>query len=102
VAAGTPQPDNIVVVTFLDSTHYFMGEYGDSTLSGDPNGMDGMEHGTYTWDANTGAFSANVTRDDNGEWGFSHPQDPTTIVVQGNTLTLTDSSGTAVLYRVTE
>lgn len=98
----TPEADNIVTITFLDSTHYILSECGDSSTSGDPNGTDGIEHGTYTWNPTTGAFAVSVTRDDNGEWGFSHNQDPTTITISGNTMTFTDQSSTVQLYRVTE
>ncbi len=65
-----------------------------------------MEHGTYSWNALTGEFvvveGAGVTQDTNGEWGLSHPQDPTTVTVNGNTLTFTDQSGTFELFRVTQ
>ncbi|TVP78658.1 MAG: hypothetical protein EA353_07865 [Puniceicoccaceae bacterium] len=58
------------VVVFLQDGIFYMAQDGDSIA--DPNGQDGMERGTYTWDPSTGAFSVNVITDTNGEWGFSH------------------------------
>lgn len=102
----TPQYDDIAVLTFLDSTHYFCGQYGDS--SSEPIGTeDGMEHGTYTWNPQTGAYTAYFVRDDNGEWCLTDNDvgdgpESGIITVQGNTLTITDKHGSAELYRVTE
>ncbi len=92
-----PQADSVFVLTFLDDTHYFHSEL-DATGGG---GFDGMEHGTYSWNASSGIFTVSVTRDENGEWGLSHPQGTVTISVNGDTLTMTDNSGTAELTRVT-
>ncbi len=95
---GTPPTnDDAIVLTFLNDTHYFFGQLGTT----DSVGQDGMEHGTYSWNPSSGIFTVSVARDDNGEWGFSHPQGTVTISVNGNTLTMTDNSGTFELTRVT-
>lgn len=45
-------------------------------------GISGLERGTYTWNATSGAFTSKVTQDFNGSWSL----DPTikTIVIQGD------------------
>lgn len=58
-----------IVAFFPDGTFIFA---EDGSSAADPSGHDGVEGGTYTWNPNTGAFTANVTIDTNGGWGFSN------------------------------
>lgn len=53
------------------------------------SGQPGMERGTFQWDETSGAFSANVVVDTNGDAGLSDPNAATSITVSGNTLTYT-------------
>lgn len=82
----------LVVVTFLDGT-YFVGESDDADIEG---GQPGLERGTYTWDAETGAFTVNtVDYDSNGTWGLSDIvgiADAATATVSGSTLTFTEET----------
>jgi Tol biopolymer transport system component len=67
---GDPRIENSsgVLVLFADGKFIFA-EDGNSAL--DPFGRDGVEAGTYSWGAN-GSFTATVTLDTNGEWGFGN------------------------------
>ncbi len=89
--AGNPgKVDNSVVIVFLDSSHYLLIQDGDRLQ--DPNGKDGMERGTYSWDPVTGVYvTTDVTVDTNGEWGLSHDPSMITLTVDGDTLTFTDA-----------
>jgi hypothetical protein len=51
--------------------------------------MTGMERGTYTWDSNTNAFSANVLVDTNGDFGISS--------LEGLSVTFTPTNDTLVV-----
>ncbi len=99
-----------VVVTFLANGEYFYAEEGTV----DPNGEDGIEHGTYTWNQSTGALITPCpTVDTNGQWGFSnnglnHNECTglsATATVTGNELTITSTVAgnefTVTAYRVT-
>ena len=94
------------VITFFADGSYVHAEDGTN----DENGVDGMERGSYTWDASTGAFATTCpTVDTNGEWGLSHggggltcsgstaDGTNTTITIDSNTLTL---GGTTTADRV--
>lgn len=83
-----------VVVLMKDGTFY-LAEDGEE--GSDP---DGFERGTYTWNAETGAFVASVGADSNGDAGLSHPVGSVTVMVSGNTLTYADSEGSTPLTRV--
>lgn len=49
------------------------GEYHHAQIGTPQPGMyPGLERGSYTWNPDTGALTASVIRDTNGEWGFSH------------------------------
>jgi len=93
------------LVTFLPSGTYVHVEDGTS----DPNGQNGSERGTYTWNAGTGAFATTCpVTDTNGEWGLSHGTPGVcsgssgTVSVSGNTLTMVLSDGDSMqLTRVT-
>ena len=83
---GDPaMPDSLVAFAFFANGHFVMMQDGDSVV--DPNGTDGMERGTFTWDSETGAFTTEVLVDTNGEWGLSHPLGAETITVNGDTMT---------------
>ncbi|MET0356138.1 MAG: hypothetical protein ABW044_05130 [Cellvibrio sp.] len=69
-ANGSLGEQTHIVLTFLDEDHYVI---ANDEPDVDDNGKDGFERGTYTWNPRTGLFQVNVSVDDNGEWGFSHP-----------------------------
>lgn len=83
------------VITFMANGEYVHAEDGPSAT----NFQSGMERGTYTWNASTGAFATGgcPAVDTNGESGLSH-QTPgvcsantgSTWTVSGNTLTAVD------------
>jgi hypothetical protein len=59
-----------IAVAFLANGQYVMAHGGTADAAGAP----GIEFGTYTYDATTGAWTASADLlDTNGEWGFSHP-----------------------------
>lgn len=94
-------PNNLVVMTFFENGTFVFAQDGDAGRNG-AGGWDGMERGTYTWNALTGAFTATPIIDTNGDWGLSSPQGTVTITVVGNTLTFTDSvEGSVSAARVT-
>lgn len=83
---------------FADGT-YVEAIDGDSGI--DPSGHDGMEHGTYTWDPATGAFTSVASlADTNGQWGLSDPGGVVAVTISGNTLTFTDDGGEASFTRL--
>ncbi|MDN5942841.1 MAG: copper resistance protein NlpE, partial [Nitrospira sp.] len=77
----------IVFTAMADGTFMFS-EDGTN----DPNGVNGMERGTYTWNPATGAFISTVQTDTNREWGLSD-DGPVTVTVTGNTLVATVRNG---------
>lgn len=86
------------VLVLLPNGVYFEAEDGDSSpVTGDPNGHDGIEHGTYTWNPTTGAVTSSRIPapyvDTNGEWGLSHTSAQFTFHVSADGLTLTGSNG---------
>jgi hypothetical protein len=100
-AGDAGRSNSSAVVVFHEDLTYFMAQDGDSSAAtGDANGQDGMEYGTYTWDPTTGAFTATPIVDTNGEWGLSHPQGAVTVTVNGDILTFSDRSGSATAARV--
>jgi hypothetical protein len=86
--------DSIAVVTFLTDGTYVVAQDGAAAGGGTP----GIERGTYTWNAQTGAFTATTTLDTNEQWGFSHSV-PAFITVVGARMTVSDDP-TAVFTRV--
>ena len=82
---STDDPNKLIVITFLADGTYMMAE--DSVA--DDTGGDGMELGTYIWDARTGAFQSTTTVDTNGEWGLSHTGNGMVVTIQNNTLSFT-------------
>jgi Ca2+-binding RTX toxin-like protein len=81
---NTKLADGSVSLVFLSDGTYIMAN--DETA--DPDGQDGIEHGTYIWDQASGAITTTTPVDTNGQWGLSHSQSPTMHVV-GDTLTIT-------------
>lgn len=87
---GTPSPEivsawklnaeDLVVVFRYDGTFFL--------VDGEP-AHPGLEHGTFQWDKETGAFSVNIITDTNDDAGFSHPGAATTITISGGTLNYT-------------
>jgi len=63
-----PTHDNVVIV-FLPNGEYFFAQDGDPAV--DPDGQDGMESGTYTWDPDTGDFFVTTVVNTSGNWGLS-------------------------------
>lgn len=86
------------VLTFLANGTYVMGEDGDRKL--DPSGTDGMERGTYEWNAKTKTFVLETFVDTTGEWGMSHA-DFETATATKTKLTIVDEGGPFTLKRVT-
>ncbi len=84
------------IVIFLPDGTYFQVERG----ADDDSGHEGMEHGTYTWDPVTGTLVTTPGFDDNGDWGLSDPEGEIKITVTGNTLSVTDGSGSGKATRV--
>ncbi len=74
-----------IVFNFIDGQKFMMAHDGDAQAA--PGGEPGVEAGTYTWNQTTGAFTATVTTDTNGQWGFSNAG-PLTLTVSGDNNTL--------------
>jgi hypothetical protein len=86
-----------IVLTFLANGTFFVADKG--TVANDPNGTSGVEWGSYTWDESTGAFSASLAANTDGEWGMSHAGEVQLRAV-GNVLTLIGSEGSMELARL--
>lgn len=97
VVGDTTIADSSLVFTFFANGTYLLAADGPS---GNPNGQDGMERGTYTWNSGTGAFTATTLVDTNLSFGLSHPDGSVTVTINGNTLTATDNSGPTTATRV--
>jgi hypothetical protein len=68
-----PTPNGVGVFVFLSNGVYFHAESENS----DPNGQNGMERGTYSWDPVTGSFTLHsIIANSNGQWGLSHDPGP--------------------------
>nr|WP_320009474.1 hypothetical protein [uncultured Desulfobulbus sp.] len=88
----------VTIIFFADGT-YVIAETGDESEEGD--GVDGMEMGTYTWNASTGVLTATPVIDNNNDWGLSDIDGTVTIEPNGDTLTLVSGNeGTLTLYPV--
>ena len=85
-----------VVFTFLADGTYLLADKG--THAHDPTGDSGMEWGTYTWDAATGAFSVQTLVNTDGQWGLSDSHgDVSNITVSGDNLVV---NGQALAVRL--
>ena len=68
------------MVFLADGSYYFVQDGRSEGPGGDPNGRDGIEKGTWLWNAATGDLSLTTTVDTNGEWGLNF-----TFPLPGNT-----------------
>jgi len=95
-------PDNIVTLTFFENGSYVFLQDGNNLDGSCSNEdcYDGMERGTYSWNASNGTFSATALTDTNGEWGLSHPSQDFTVTIDKNTLTMIDEEDTYTVTRV--
>jgi hypothetical protein len=86
---GQGQAQGTLAFSFFPDGEYFLNDHGIRAL--DPTGQPGIERGTYTWNAATGAFSSITLVDTDGQWGLSNPSptspNPTSITITGDTLT---------------
>ena len=84
----TPTPAEVLVITFKpDGTFHLVDDDNPAV----PGGNDGIESGTYLWNAATNSFTYTVTADGDGSGGLSHPgTGPYTFVIDasGNTAVL--------------
>ncbi|MBF0178303.1 MAG: DUF1566 domain-containing protein [Magnetococcales bacterium] len=86
-----------VVVTFFNNGYYFLAE--KNTV--DPNVTNGVEFGTYKWNASTGVLSVGLIVDTNGQGGASHPVGTDRIIISGNSFVASDDSpGSTTFVRV--
>lgn len=104
-------PADLAAFTFFSDGTYTLADDGSCQPSdpGFPNcgGQDGMERGTYTFNAPNLTTTCPTVNSD-GEWGLSHPtpgnctgiQATVTFSNNGNTATITDSNGPFVLNRI--
>ena len=103
-APDAGEAGGLAVITLLADGSYFFAQDGDSAE--DPSGQDGIERGAYSWNPDTGAFSATVSLDTNGEWGLSHPGSAPSLEMHsaGNRFVFNadDGEGDVPLYRVRE
>ena len=88
------------VVVFLGNGSFYFIE--NALASEAPHGFDGFERGTYTWDANTGAFTSATVQDLNGDVGASNLNGVTgvTATILGDTLTFVTGTEPVVFRRV--
>ena len=89
------------VVVFLANGYYIQIENAHSSAA--PSFVDGYEHGSYTWDAGTGAFTLTTLTDTNGNAGLSGLSGyaGVNVAVAGDTLTVqVPGIGTGMLSRV--
>lgn len=63
-----PTHDNAILAFLPDGT-YFFAQDGDPAI--DSNGQDGIERGTYVWDAETGQLQVTTITNTSGQWGLS-------------------------------
>jgi hypothetical protein len=89
-------PGEYVTVTFLADGTYFQTEESNEA----PMDYDGMERGTYTWNATTGDLSGVAQTDTNGGVGLSN-LGSATATVDGNNLTINSGGESFTLQRIT-
>lgn len=80
------------VFAILDSSHWVYAQQGTA----DSSGQTGIQVGTYTWNASTGAWTDVITTNTMGNWGLSDPP-PSTVTVSGETLTAV-VNGTSISF----
>jgi hypothetical protein len=84
----TPTPSEVLVITFKPNGTFHVAHDDDPLV---PGGNDGIELGTYYWNAATSSFTYTVTFNGDGTGGLSHPgAGPYSFVidVSGNTAVL--------------
>jgi hypothetical protein len=86
---------NTILLIFRADGTFLMAEHHAIV---DPGCSDGLETGTYSWNATTGAMTVHVVADTNGDWGFSDAG-AVTVTVAGKTLTW---NGTNTATRIGE
>jgi hypothetical protein len=78
------------VITFMPDGTYMLADDDDPTV---PGGADGMERGTYRWDASTNVFTCTVALNTDGTGGLSHPSPsqtpPYTFIIDASANTAT-------------
>jgi len=94
--------DSSAVIVFTSSGRYLMAQDGDAAE--DPSGADGVEIGTYEWNAVTGVITipAPASVDTNGEWGLSDPIGAITATLSADELAMEagDSAGSSTFTRI--
>lgn len=91
------QAKSTAIITFLPNGVYTMAEDGNRGL--DPSGKDGMERGTYAWNASTKTLTTKTLVDTTGEWGLSNTEFKS-VSVSGNKLTAVADDGSFTFDRV--
>ncbi|MEI7833503.1 MAG: IPT/TIG domain-containing protein, partial [bacterium] len=94
-SSGVPAGDYLAI--FCDDGTFLGLQHGGNT---DPNGRDGIEVGTYSWNASTKQITFNLTTDTNGQWGVSHIPGIMTATVTGHSLQLVTTNGAMTWSRV--
>lgn len=85
IQSSDPANQYHIVLTFLDGNTFVIA----NDEIDDEAGTDGFELGSYTWNITSLIFSPTVRVDTNGEWGFSHPCNPSesiTLELRGGSL----------------
>lgn len=91
-------PGENFTVTFLADGTYFQTE----ETSDPPYAHDGMERGTYSWNAATKILTASATTDTNGDVGLSGIREGLTLTISGNSMLIPDGDTTLELRRITQ
>lgn len=84
----TATPAEVLVVTFFPDGTFLLGHDDDAAMVG---GKDGVEFGSYRWNANTSDFTFSIAANMDGTGGFSNPgPGPYSFVIDasGNTAVL--------------
>jgi len=68
--ATTITPSELQVITFMPDGTFILAHDDDPSVAG---GVDGMERGTYRWNATTNELTYTVTVNTDGTGGLSHP-----------------------------
>jgi hypothetical protein len=85
---GSYGASTTVLITFFDDSHFeFIQINGNK-----PKGENGVEIGTYTWNANTGIFTPTIKIGANESWGFHGT--PPSLYVNRDTLFVIDADAT--------
>lgn len=93
-------PRDLFVISFFSDGTYMVAN--DVDVVKHPTELVGMERGTYTWDATTGAFTPTVTVNTNGKAGFGGLTSNLCVAVNGDKLTVRDNTETGELTRVAD